>query len=173
MKVRSAVLIACLIVVPMVALVSHRVPASFRALVRERVGAPLSDWLSGLFDRSPVGPEEPQPQQPAVAAAEPAVIAPPTVPVTAAQASTEARALLERLGAVAIECLLAAEGCQASCRVPVDTGGELHRVFQVTAADETTALRGLGEQVDAWSRRRAARAATVTAERLPVQTLRF
>lgn len=173
MKVRSAVLIACLIVVPMVALVSHRVPASFRALVRERVGTPLGEWLTGLFDRSPVGPEEPATPPPIVAAAEPPAITPVTVPVTTAPASTEARALLERLGAVAIECLLAAEGCQASCRVPVDTGGELHRVFQVTAADETTALRGLGEQVDAWSRRRAARAATVTAERLPVQTLRF
>jgi len=173
MKVRSAVLIACLIVVPLVALLSHRVPASVRAVVREQVGGPLANWLSGLFDRSSTGHDEAATPPPVLATGDAPPITPVAAPAATGPSTLEARAVLERLGAVAIECLLAAEGCQASCRVPVDTGGELHRVFQVTAADETAALRGLGEQVDAWSRRRAARAATVTAERLPVQTLRF
>lgn len=165
MKVRSAVLIACLVVVPLVALVSHRVPASLRSLVRDRITDPAAAWLTSLVT-------SPEPvSDPAETTSAPS--APALVPAAEPPAAAAARTILHQLGAVAVECQPHASGCQASCRVPVDVEGELHRVFQVTAADEPTALRGLSDQIEAWSRRRAARAPAATAERLPTQTLRF
>ncbi|MEI8317912.1 MAG: hypothetical protein WCH79_08195, partial [Planctomycetia bacterium] len=37
MKLRSALLIACLIVVPLLAMVSHKIPAATRAAAREKL----------------------------------------------------------------------------------------------------------------------------------------
>ena len=46
MKLRSALLIACLIVVPLLAMVSHKIPAATRAAVREKLWSPIVGALS-------------------------------------------------------------------------------------------------------------------------------
>lgn len=49
MKLRSAVLIACLIIVPLLAMVSHKIPAATRVAVRQRLCDPVIGRLSALL----------------------------------------------------------------------------------------------------------------------------
>ncbi|MCY3014540.1 MAG: hypothetical protein NT171_07545 [Planctomycetota bacterium] len=173
MKLRSALLIACLIVVPLLAMVSHKIPAATRAAVRDKLWSPIVRALS---------PAVVQPATAVPAAGEPtpsidpfsgpweqttpspSTAPPPTILVGAESSlsigeangreSLEAR--LRALGATQIDCTPAQGGDglhRCSCRIPAEPTGQLHRVFQAAAADPLVALDNLVGQVTAWSMR--------------------
>jgi hypothetical protein len=149
MKFRTFILVACMVVVPLAALVSHRLPAAVRGWP-QRLLASLTPRPAAVGGREP-----------------PLVVLPPIdvadtpVAVAAPAAAGLERTSLERLvahGAVAIECrpLPGGVGQVASCRVPVDADGQLQRVFQARGSDAGAALAALDAQVAAWRRIAAA-----------------
>lgn len=163
MKIRSSLLVACIVVVPLIAMFSHRIPPATRAAVGQwlrdvargsRPGAPPA------AARAAVAPPAPETGvRPAVAAAAegPRVVpVAAVVPVTRAAGAAESASFeqLRALGAVAIECrpLLGAGGHVASCRVPVDGEGQLERVFQATGTDPAAAADKLLFDVNTWRR---------------------
>ena len=175
MRFRSLILCACMVVVPLLAMFSHRVPPQVAAVVRQRLWEPVVAWAG--WSRSPF----PSPTRPAAEAApapagQPVVATPAVVPVAApppalpamptpaqAVAAGGRRAVedrLLRLGARSIECGPLRPGdatIVASCRVAVDPAGELQRVFQATADEPTAALERLLGDVEAWRRPIASR----------------
>jgi len=176
MKIRSSLLVACIVVVPLIAMFSHRMPPAARAAV--------SRWLRDVAAGShsagpPVHASRPgvhavaEPTvSPAIATA-PVAEGPRVVPVAAVVPAVEREAgasgrleQLRALGATAIDCrpLPGAGGHVASCRVPVDGAGQLERVFQATGADPGAAADKLFGVVNAWQR-------GATAE--PGRTMRF
>lgn len=78
MKLRSALLIACLIVVPLLAMFSHKVPTASRAAIRERFWQLMIRPLASALGLSATSPTCPAPRQ---AAASP----PPDRPVGAVE----------------------------------------------------------------------------------------
>lgn len=187
MKFRSFLLFACMAVVPLVAMFSHKVPREWRlAVQRFARGTPPA--------AKPLRQPEPSATAPEVAASPPAV-APgpetvprpaPLVPVaplaeTALAASPQPASQpaprepvgtgdgvrdrvaiedqLRSLGAVSIECVPMMQGTsyRCSCRVPADPSGQLQRVFQSSNPDPVVALRNLHGQVHFWKHRMATR----------------
>jgi len=165
MKARTCLLFVCMIVVPGLAMFSHHVPAEVwsaaRAAVSDQVG--WKQWLEpgadGLGEGAGSGAAETAPE-PAAPTSPP----PPTAQVGVAAesgASPAAHADLAALGAAAIETcpLEGAPGMYvASCRVAIDSAGQLQRVFQAAAPSPAEAISGLVRQVSAWQDRLAARA---------------
>lgn len=175
MRVRSFLLVACMVVVPALAMFSHHVPPEVTAAVRQLMAGRLPTWSAGTAPASPLPAEpataeQPPVGQPVAAAAVPASAAvppaamPPTAPPSAAgRRATEDR-LLE-LGATAIECQPLPGGggaLLASCRVAADASGQLQRLFQAVGPEPTAALETLRADVEAWRRRTAARSPGVT-----------
>lgn len=147
MKFRAFVLVACMVVVPLAALVSHRLPAAVRGWPQR--------LLASLTIRPAAGSREPPlvALPPIDVADTPVAAATPAGPAVAGLGRTS----LERLvahGAVAIECrqLPGGVGQVASCRVPVDADGQLQRVFQARGNDADSAMAALDAQVAAWRR---------------------
>lgn len=192
MKFRSGLLVACMIVVPMLAMFSHHVPDGLISTASRLVYEPLVSRLSATLtakatDGNGVVPAASPPQSEAktgplpTPAAGPtrAVLSPPAVPESrtppsepaahvAALATPPASALpvpagagpavarLAALGALSIECQPTpgvVGSHRASCRIPVDAEGQLHRVFQATGADRAAAEQNLLEDVLATQRR--------------------
>lgn len=152
MLVRTSVLTACMIVVPGLALCSHHLPAEIRAAARNAVWQPMVAGLQGCFT-APAAAESPRPDTPPVPRAEAA--AEPDDRVVAGDSER-----LAALGAVAVECrpLESSGGVHvASCRVAMDAGGQLHRVFQAPGPSPSAATAALVQQVEAWRGRLAAR----------------
>ena len=166
MKIRSSLLVACLVVVPLVAMFSHRIPADARAAVREFVRT-----ASGAAARPPARlvavPAQPTPMP--AARVQPAAVQPaaanlpdgsedqPAPVVAVMPPPVDAGGSLDRLrslGAVAIDCrpLHGSGGHVASCRMPVDGAGQLERWFQATGADADSAAATLLRDVTAWKR---------------------
>lgn len=160
MKFRSALLCACMLVVPAVAMFSHRIPADLRAMMRERVAVAVRSWA---------GQAGPGKAVETVAAVEPlpagsgssggmllvADRGPPAVGTTLG-AEPRAEELLERLGAVGLECRPlngTASMHVASCSVAIDDSGQLLRVFHATGADPAAATQALFDEVNGWKRR--------------------
>lgn len=164
MKFRSLLLMTCMLVVPLTAMFSHRLPGGLRQAVRRAVWEPATAWLDGATtprDTSRTCPDEPLRPVPDGAS----VLAPVTgSPAAAGESSREIDALRARLaqvGAVGVECrpLPGSAGDHvAMCRLPVDAAGHLHRVFQATGPDAQTAQRRLVVDVEAWLQRTASRA---------------
>lgn len=163
MKFRSFLLVACMVVVPLIAMFSHRIPSGARAAVvaflRDLAGPrPPAVPVAPIMNPVPAAPPAVAPAAPATppvnraAAAEQAGAAPRVVPVAAAVPEVEACGRLRDLGAVAIDCrpLAGHDGHVASCRVPVDGSGQLERVFQASGADAATAAEALLREVSAW-----------------------
>lgn len=167
MKFRSFLIVACMVVVPLIAMFSHRIPSGARAAVaaflRDLVGprqpaVPVAPIMTPVAAAPPAVAQAPPATPPATppvnraAAAESAGAAPRVVPVAAAVPEVEACGRLRDLGAVAIDCrpLAGHDGHVASCRVPVDDSGQLERVFQATGADAATAAEALLREVSAW-----------------------
>lgn len=154
MKIRTLLLAACMVVVPLIAMFSHRVPPEARAAV----GGFLRDVARG------VGVARPAVLAPPVAAAPvrpAAVVDPPAeatrvVPVAAvvppSESGSDSMERLRTLGAVAIDCrpLPGPGGHVASCRVAIDGAGQLERVFQATGASAAAAVDNLLRDVGAW-----------------------
>ena len=178
MRVRSLLLAACMVVVPLLAMFSHHVPPEVAATIRTTLWEPLAAWAgwptTATRKPAPRG-AEPSPadrgSEVAVAApASPEPEVPPAAPADFAfsrdretAGHADRRTLedwLARMGATAIDCqpLQGGSGMLlASCRVGVDPAGQLQRVFQATGPDPATAFARLVAEVEAWRQRTASR----------------
>lgn len=177
MKIRSILLVTCLVVVPLIAMFSHRIPPAARAAVgqwlRDVSRGSRSAAVTAVPQAAGVPPAAEPGVRPAVAAV-PAAEGPRVVPVAAVVPVTDALVAAEHeslerlraLGAVAIDCrpLPGAGGHIASCRVPVDGEGQLERVFQALGTDPAAAADKLLGDVSAWQRGSIVR---------PSRTMRF
>ncbi len=164
MKVRTSVIVACMTVVPGLALFSHRLPAEFRASVRSHLWEPIETWATSLTNGGAVAPrkarvaEPPIAEHASLASAEsvaPSAVSPVAIPATTAPPIS--RSSLAALGAVAIDCRPLdglAETHVASCRIAVDASGQLHRVFQSAGRTPDEAIASLEQAVRAWQSRR-------------------
>lgn len=154
MKFRSTLLVALMVIVPALAMFSHRLPSGMSAGVGRFLLKPLAGW--GALWQGAAGPE----RGTRVARLEPLVDPAPVA--TAPHAITEAdrsivRERLRELGATEVECRQlpgAVTGHVASCRVALDADGQLQRLFQATGHDSLAAERRLLEEIVAWHGRR-------------------
>lgn len=182
MKIRSFVLIVCMVVVPGLALFSHLTPPSVRDLMRRTLCDPFcrSDRL--LAEAVPptlASTPTPIPAEPETAPSPPAAVpaaqvmashAPVTPPVPSSMSADVPRSPAEwaalgtlrkelaALGATAIDCRPQpgdVAGYASSCRIGIDPQGQLHRMFHGRGADAPAAMQSLVEQVRAWQTRQA------------------
>lgn len=175
MKFRSSLLLACMAVVPAVAMFSHTIPRSWRLTAQRLARGEGFAWHEGVAQAdepahaaNPVSVEAADPAMPAGKPAPPAPAPPqaglvslPTVSrvgddVSRVRAAVETQ--LASLGAVAFECVQPTAGGphRCSCRVPADPSGQLQRVFQSSNPDQAVALKNLLGQVQFWKHRQAA-----------------
>lgn len=191
MRLRSSILVACMLVVPGLAMFSHKVPAGARRQLRqglwEPLGAALADALGlggGMAEAMPrptppVEPAmpaltgQPTPTEPPAAAVIEPIFAPPapaSVPPLGERGADRAtlEATLLACGATDVEWGPdgGAEGLhRCSCRMPAEPTGQLQRVFQASGPDAIAALEALVDQVTAWSSRHGAAPAPGAAPR--------
>lgn len=181
MRVRTLLLGACMVVVPLLAMFSHHLPPNLAATTREMLWDPLAAWAGWQTAQappaSPPAPDEPADVSPPVAVRAVPEPAPPRMaeavlpaPAFAAPDASERRGLegrLVQLGATAISCqpLPGGSGTVASCRLAVDPAGELQRVFQSAGPDAGAALGQLVAEVEAWKQRTASRASAAAGSR--------
>jgi len=181
MKIRSLFLCTCMTVVPLTALLSHRLPggvvqaagglvAAFRGGAESGQGAPpnaLAEAATEEFAEvsppaspAPASPATPQtPPENALAGRTPAADSPP--PATTGTTLPDGGLLdipgrLAAAGATSVECRPlpgTGGGFTASCRVGVDAGGSLFRMFQANGTDPSTASQALLEAVELWRER--------------------
>lgn len=158
MIVRTSLMVACMIVVPGLALCSHHLPAELRAAARCEIWQPVASrvqsWFTSSDHQKKVEPFEALPAWDGMA------VEPPSAPVADDADATDAQRLAA-LGAVAVDCrpLEAGSGMHvASCRIAMDAAGQLHRVFQAAGPTPDAATAALVAQVDAWRQRLAMRA---------------
>ena len=175
MKIRSFVLIVCMVVVPGLALFSHLTPPSVRDLVRRTLSDPFCQGVRLLAEAVPsasasTSASMPMPKEPETAPSPPAVQEPPSPPVQAVASADVPRSPAEwaalgilrkeltSLGATAIDCRPQpgdVAGYASSCRIGTDPQGQLHRMFHGRGADAPAAMQSLIEQVRAWQTRQA------------------
>lgn len=170
MKFRSLLLFACMIVVPLLAMFSHKIPPALRQAARTHLweparraivgepAAPQPAAIAGMpvvtVDVPVDKPSHASPSQ--NSAAPPGTIQSPEVRASEVLASEEG---LAALGAFAVECApVAGDGSlhRCSCRVAADPSGQLQRVFQSSGNDPAAAMQDLLVQVRAWKERMAA-----------------
>lgn len=170
MKLRSLVLLSCMVIVPLVAMFSHLIPADCRMAVRRHFAAATRIAFESATPAVAATPAPPPSPPAPVAPPEPAVaqLADRTRQVRDQQARDQQtiEKQLKSLGAVSFECRPQAgpEGLYSStCRVPVDATGQLQRVFQASGHDPGSASVALLDQVMAWRQRVATRTATEAA----------
>lgn len=166
MKIRSFLLFACMIVVPLLAMFSHKIPPDVRQAARRLVWEPAQRALNG----SKTGPE------PAAVAAMPTVAISetiaspdpvPTAPILPSDLP-EIEVRLAALGGFAVECVpMTADGGmhRCSCRVAADPSGQLQRVFQSSGRDPVAAMQQLLGQVETWKERIASSPSSAPAGR--------
>ena len=192
MKLRSLLLVSCMLVVPALAMFSHWIPTEFRAATRRGFAAATSGVLGTPAEAGNVPPPPTTPPTAGAPATSPslrpiaaqpaaAAVAEPATPPMVAQLADRTRqvrdqqardqqaieAQLKAAGAVSFDCqpLPGPEGLySSSCRVPVDATGQLQRVFQATAHDPGSASATLLEQVMEWRQRAAAQSPPAAAE---------
>jgi len=183
MKIRSLFLCTCMTVVPITALVSHRLPGG----VVQAAGG-LFAAVRGTGESESACPAEPvaEVDTEGHAAAPPwtaaASVVPPTaghalpgsplaghVPPRAVSDATppdsdlpEIQRRLAATGATHVECRSLpghGGGFTATCRVGVDAEGSLFRVFQANGSDPSSASRALLDDVQLWRERAPFRSA--------------
>jgi hypothetical protein len=176
MKIRTFLLFACMIVVPMLAMFSHKIPPDFRQAARRHLWEPAQRALVG----SETAPEaaavasmptvtisetvalpapepsfsEPEPASSAPARPAASLLASPREPAS----PREIESRLAALGGFAFECVPeTGDGGihRCSCRVAADPSGQLQRVFQSSGRDPVAAMQQLLEQVEVWKERMA------------------
>jgi len=154
MLFRSAVLLACLAVVPFLAMFSHKIPREWRVSPRTAARVPPAPADSP----SPAAPADSRPSAGPAASGPPAELAAATV---AADPPATVEEQLRNLGAVSIACVPLAGGTihRCSCRVAADPSGQLQRVFQTSNPDPSVGMRNLLGQVQFWKHRLASMAA--------------
>lgn len=169
MKVRTFLLFACMIVVPGLAMFSHRVPAEVRSATRCALWDPIQSWAehwSKPDSGDAVGGDD-------AAGADAEDAAGPLQDRLSGLVGVDQRTgavgqsvqgpagRLAALGAAAVDCrpLDPQTGRHvASCRVAIDASGQLHRVFQADGDSSQEAVSSLADQVEEWRERLAARA---------------
>lgn len=177
MKIRSALLFACMLVVPALAMFSHRLPSGVRSSVREAFSRAVSRWASptalnptpertagdgeagsaGQTTSDPVAGSATTTAMATVGMDPHATAGMPPLPDAARRRWEEE---LVRLGAVRIDCrpLLGADGVHvASCGVPLDASGQLVRVFHASGTDPAAAIQALFDDVAGWKQRSTGR----------------
>lgn len=169
MKVRSCLLVVCMLAVPAAAMFSHRVPVPLRRACWGAIAGPIEDacsWVQSCLTTpaASVEPATPASQPPGVRVPPPEAVAPPASvaavgdPLSAPVAASEPDVValeLTALGATSIECRpLAGAGDAhvASCHVAIDATGQLLRVFQAVGLERRSALHALLDDVAAWRR---------------------
>jgi hypothetical protein len=184
MFTRTCLLAACMIVVPLIAMFSHKVPRSVREAMRDSVRVAIRRSLPAWAVPDRIGGESEK-----VPGREPAdsdetvgewggeggmrqdTLA--DVATGSLEQDEDARRL-ESLGAEGIACHRSADQAAAgrpgtsaggglhvaSCRLPVDPAGQLHRLFSAQADSPADALRALRVQVESWKARVADRSGT-------------
>ena len=169
MKLRSALLVLCMLVVPGVAMFSHRIPVGMRTAVREAVGRGVAWWQGPSEAAGPSvaaavpasgGMTSPPAAQPPPVVAKAVIVAVGPSPGQSAQPRRDLERRLEELGGMSFECrpMQGLDGMHvASCRVALDASGQLMRVFQASGADADNATRALVSDVAAWKQRMALR----------------
>ncbi len=173
MKIRTFLLFACMIVVPLLAMFSHKIPPDVRQAARRHLWEPAQRALAGgetapepvvvasmptvAISDTPVA-ANPAPPDPAPSFAEPGPdpSAPARAAATPPASPREIESRLAALGGFAVECVpvTGAGGMhRCSCRVAADPSGQLQRVFQSSDRDPAAAMRKLLEQVEVWKER--------------------
>jgi len=152
MTLRTTLLAVCMVVVPGVALFSHRVPAHVRAGTRDAVTKAVAWFRDAVMPTRAA--EAPPPEPSGIVDAAPTgrgdVASPPMPP------ADRPEAVLARLGVTSLECrpLPGQQGGHvASCAVALDAEGQLLRVFHGTGGDRDAALTALAAEVDGWRSR--------------------
>ena len=180
MKVRTCLLFACMIIVPGLAMFSHRVPAEIRSATRCAIWDPILSWAEAWNTPKPEALVSDGPAEGPVGMTTAAVVGPvasqtgrlgpqDAIPraeglgrVSAAgQSSQTSIERLATLGALAVECrpLDGVAGTHvASCQVAMDAAGQLHRVFQAPGPTPDEAFAALAADVEDWRMRLATRA---------------
>lgn len=177
MKIRSALLFACMLVVPALAMFSHRLPSGVRSSVREAFSRAVSRWArptalnptrertagdgeagsAGQTTSDPVAGSATTTAMATVGVEPHATAGMPPLPDAARRRWEEE---LVRLGAVRIDCrpLLGADGVHvASCGVPLEASGQLVRVFHASGTDPAAAIEALFDDVAGWKQRSTGR----------------
>jgi hypothetical protein len=182
MKIRSLFLCTCMTVVPLTALLSHRLPEGVMQAAGGFVAtvcggaesgmagppSPLAESGTGEFTEAFPAEVTSAPTSPATTVAPsenllagPMPVANPTPPPTSAATHPDnglldIRRRLAAAGATSVECRPlpgTGDGFTATCRVGVDAGGSLFRMFQANGSDPSSAFRALLEAVEIWRER--------------------
>ncbi len=157
MTFRTSLLAVCMVAVPGIALFSHRVPTDVRAGVRGAVTKAVAWCRDAVISPKPAQPVGRAPAPVATAPVGPAANDPAaSIDPQPVAASHQPEAKLASLGATSLECrpLPGLHGGHvASCAVPLDAAGQLHRVFHGTGGDRHAALQALVAEVDGWRTR--------------------
>ena len=182
---------ACMIIVPMIAMFSHKLPPELRNAMSRVVLDPAIDLVESLalaaeaeepdqareFAAPPAGPlladradsSPPQPATPIERAETVTATLHQEHPQPARQSLglNQASTLRQQLAAAGVRRLLiepAGDGSRSvrgSCRLPVDAEGQLQRLFHASGSSETETLTLLVEQVGRWHRRLGTRAPSI------------
>jgi hypothetical protein len=181
MKIRSLFLCTCMTVVPLTALVSHRLPGG----IVQAAGGLLTTVRGGSESQVATTPESvaevtPKPLAVVHATAEPATTEPatngsanssPAMTIPARTPAEDDLADIQRrfvaAGATSVECRPLpghGGGFTATCRVGVDTEGSLFRMFQASGSDPSSASQALLDAVESWRERAALRTARQPAD---------
>ncbi len=177
MKFRTFLMFVCMIVVPMIAMFSHKVPTAMRTACGELLIAPIHYFAEiiffpsgasitgqeiAVFDTAPdvsllahrdTNLDVSDNQNTSTESASPHH---PQFPTTM---ETPVSACRDQLIAAGAHCLLVAPatdsigGYHGSCRISVDAQGELQRLFHARALTESAALEKLLQQVRHWQQR--------------------
>jgi hypothetical protein len=176
MKIRSLFLCTCMTVVPLTALVSHRLPGGIvqvagdllttaRGRSESQVDTtpePVAEVAGEPLAAAPAisGPAISGPAINAPAGYAPAATSPGRTPAESDLADIQRRFVAA--GVTAVECRPLpghGGGFMATCRVGVDTEGSLFRMFQASGSDPATASRALLDAVELWRERATPRTA--------------
>lgn len=177
MRVRTLLLGACMVIVPLLAMFSHHLPPHLATTARKTLWEPVAEWAGWKPEQtarsSPPAATQPEAgptspvaavvsPQPALSRATAAVMPSPEFAPDDAPDRRQLEGRLVQLGATSIGCqpLQGGSGMLASCRVAVDPAGELQRVFQAAGDDASAALGRLVAEVEAWKHRTASRASS-------------
>lgn len=172
MKVRTFLLFACMIVVPGLAMFSHRVPAEVRSATRCALWDPIQTWAEhwskansgetlGVENAAALNTDDPAGPPLERLSGVVGRGADDSQSGAVGQSAEGAASRLAALGVSAVDCrpFDPQTGRHvASCRVPIDASAQLHRVFQAAGGSPQEAVSSLADQVEAWRDRLAARA---------------
>jgi len=177
MKFRTFLMFVCMIVVPMIAMFSHKVPPAMRTACGELFIAPIDYFAEIIFRPSVASPKgeemavlDTTPDVSLLASqdtnleklnkqnttTESALSHHPQHPT---KMETPASSCRNQLIAAGVHRLLvepatdSSGGYHGSCRISVDTQGELQRLFHARALTESATLEKLLQQVRHWQQR--------------------